>query len=186
MPRSLAARRDWNVVVTVYEEGWKPAKRILGQVGAISATDYYDVLVMKVEDPAAFMRWLTERVAREPGLCNLISRVVPAGQAFDFHSAEEFEAKAREAVLDLMPRLAGKSFHVRMYRRGFKRRLSAHEEERRLGAVLFDALQAAGTPARIEFDDPDATVVIETVGERAGVSLFTREDREGCPFLHLD
>jgi tRNA(Ser,Leu) C12 N-acetylase TAN1 len=186
MHQSLAARRDWNVVVTVYEEGWKPAKRILGQAGVISPTDYHDVLVMKVEDPRAFMSWLAVRVAAEPGLLNFISRAVPAAHVFDFHDAQEFEAKAREAVLTFAAELAGKSFHVRMHRRGFRQQLSAHEEERRLGEALFEALKAAGTPARVKFDDPDAIVVIETVGERAGVSLFSREDMQRCPFLRFD
>lgn len=180
------ARRDWNVVVTVYEEGWKPAKRILGQVGVISPTDYHDVLVMKVDDPRAFMSWLAARVAEEPGLLNFISRAVPAAHIFDFHGAEEFETKARAAVLTFAHELAGKSFHVRMHRRGFRQQLSAQEEEQRLGAVLFEALQAAGTPASGKFEDPDAIVVIETVGERAGVSLFSRGDMQRCPFLRFD
>jgi tRNA(Ser,Leu) C12 N-acetylase TAN1 len=181
-----AARRDWNVVVTVYEEGWKPAKRILGEVGVIWPTDYHDVLVMKVEDPRAFLDWFAERVAQEPGLLNFVSRVVPAALIFDFHDGKEFEGKAREAILSFLPKLAGRSFYVRMHRRGFKRQLSAHDEERRLGAILFDALEAAGTPATVKFDDPDAIVVIETVGERAGVSFFTREDMQRCPFLRFD
>jgi tRNA(Ser,Leu) C12 N-acetylase TAN1 len=186
MHQKLAARRDWNVVVTVYNEGWKPAKRILGQAGVISPTDYHDVLVMQVDDPRAFMSWLAARVAAEPGLLNFISRAVPAAHVFDFLDAQEFEAKAREAVLRFAPELAGKSFHVRMHRRGFRQQLSAHKEEQRLGAALFEALQAAGTPARVAFDDPDAIVVIETVSARAGVSLFSREDMRRCPFLRFD
>lgn len=182
----MTAQRDWNVVVTVYEEGFKTAKRILRDAGAISPTDYHDVLVMKVEDLRAFTDWLAERVADEPGLLNFISRVVPATYVFDFHAADEFEAKAREAVLGFMPEVAGRSFHVRMHRRGFRRQISAQDEERRLGAALFEALEAAGTPATVTFDDPDAIVVIETVGERAGVSLFTREDMRRCPFLRFD
>jgi tRNA(Ser,Leu) C12 N-acetylase TAN1 len=186
MKRPLAARRDWNVVVTLHEEGFKPAKRILGQVGAISPTDYHDVLVLKVEDPHAFMTWLTGRLAQQPGLMNFISRAVPAAQVFEFHSAQEFEAKAGEAVLRLTSVLAGRSFHVRVHRRGFRRQLSARDEEQRLGAILFEALGAAGTPATVKFDDPDAIVVIETVGARAGVSVFTREDMQRCPFLRFD
>lgn len=186
MHQAHAAQRDWNVVVTVYEEGWKPAKRILSQAGVVSPTDYHDVLVMKVEDPGTFMSWLAARVAEEPGLLNFISRAVPAALVFDFHDAREFEAKAREAVLTFAPPLAGKSFHVRMHRRGFRQQLSAHEEERRLGAALFEALEAAGTPARVKFDNPDAIVVIETVSERAGVSLFSREDMQRCPFLRFN
>jgi tRNA(Ser,Leu) C12 N-acetylase TAN1 len=180
------AQRDWNVVVTVYEDGFKTARRILSDAGAISPTAYHDVLVMTVEDPRAFLDWFTQRVTQEPGLLNFISRVVPAAQVFEFHDGEEFESKVGEAISEIAPQLAGKSFHVRMHRRGFKRQLSAHEEERRLGAHLFEALKAAGTPATVKFDDPDAIVVIETVGERAGVSVFTREDMQRCPFLRFD
>jgi hypothetical protein len=181
-----AALRDWNVVVTVHEEGWKPAKRFLSQAGVVSSTGYHDVLVMKVDDPGAFMGWLAGRVAAEPGLLNFISRAVPATHVFDFRDAQEFETRAREAALAFAPALAGRSFHVRMHRRGFGQQLSAHEAERRLGAALFEALQAAGTPARVTFDDPDAIVVIETVDDRAGVSLFSREDMQRCPFLRFD
>ena len=186
MQQPPAARCDWNVVVTVHEEGWKPAKRLLGQFGAIAPTDYHDVLVMKVEDLRGFMNGLAARIAEQPGLLNFISRAVPATHVFDFHDAPEFEVKARESVLTFAPELAGKSFHVRMHRRGFRQQLSAHEEEQRLGAALFKALQAADTPATVSFDDPDAIVVIETVGERAGLSVFTREDMQRCPFLRLD
>jgi tRNA(Ser,Leu) C12 N-acetylase TAN1 len=182
----MKSQPNWNVVVTVHEEGFKPARRVLREAGPISPTDYHDVLVMTVEDPRAFTDWLAERIAQEPGLLNFISRVVPAAQLFDFHDAEEFAAKAREAVLGFRPALAGRSFHVRMHRRGFRHQLSAHEEERRLGAAVFEALQAAGTPATVTFDDPDAIVVIETVGARAGVSLFAREDMQRFPFLRPD
>jgi tRNA(Ser,Leu) C12 N-acetylase TAN1 len=47
-------------------------------------------------------------------------------------------------------------------------------------------LAAAGTPGSISFDDPDAIVAIESVGQRAGVSLWTREDLRRYPFLRLD
>jgi tRNA(Ser,Leu) C12 N-acetylase TAN1 len=182
----MIAQHDWNVVVTIHEEGFKPAKRVLREAGTIWPTDYHDVLVMKVEDPRVFTDWLAARVAREPGLLNFISRVVPTARVFDFHDAEEFDTRARAAMLGFLPELAGKSFHVRMHRRGFKRQLSAHDEERRLGADLFEALKAAGTPATVRFDDPDAVVVIETVGERAGLALFSREDMQRCPFLRFD
>lgn len=182
----MSAQPDWNVVVTVHEEGFKPAKRVLREAGPISTTDYHDVLVMKVADLGIFTNWLAERVAEQPGLLNDISRVVPAAQVFHFHDAEEFARKARQAVLGFVPALAGKSFHVRMHRRGFRHQLSAQEEERRIGAAIFEALEAAGTPAKVAFDDPDAIVVIETVGPRAGISLFTREDMQRCPFLRFD
>jgi adenylyl- and sulfurtransferase ThiI len=133
---------------------------------------------MKVEDPDALMRWLTERVAQEPGSA--------AAHVFDFTTPRSSKPKRARPFWDFLPKLADKSFHVRMHRRGFRRQLSAHEEERRLGAVLFEALAAAGTPATVEFASSDAIVVIETVGDRAGVSFITHEDMQHCPLLRFD
>jgi tRNA(Ser,Leu) C12 N-acetylase TAN1 len=75
---------------------------------------------------------------------------------------------------------------VRLHRRGFKGRLSTPEEERFLDDALLEALQAAGTPCSLSFDDPDAIIQIETVGNRAGLSLWTREDLARYPFLRVD
>jgi hypothetical protein len=49
-----------------------------------------------------------------------------------------------------------------------------------------EALRATGSPGRIVFDDPDAVVVVEAVGDRAGLSAWGREDLQRYPFLHLD
>ena len=64
--------------------------------------------------------------------------------------------------------------------------LSSHQEEQLLSETLLDALKVAGTPGRISFDDPDEVIQIETIDTRAGVSLWSREDRRRCPFLGVD
>lgn len=178
--------RDWNVLVTVYEEEFRQACRLLRQFGAIAPSDFHNVITMRVEDPTRFTEALGERIAADPGILNSLSRVVPAALAFDFRDAGEFEEQARIAVRQLVPRLAGCSFHVRMHRRGFRHRISSKDEEQLLDKVILDALEAAGTPGSITFEDPDAIVAIETVGQRAGVSLWTREDMRRYPFLRLD
>jgi hypothetical protein len=61
--------------------------------------------------------------------------------------------------------------------------LSTPKEERSLDDVLLEALQAAGTPGRIGFDDADAVIQIVTIDNRAGVSLWTREQCQRHPFL---
>jgi hypothetical protein len=43
-----------------------------------------------------------------------------------------------------------------------------------------------GNPGRITFADPDAILALETVDCRAGLSLWSREDLQRYPFLHLD
>jgi hypothetical protein len=70
-----------------------------------------------------------------------------------------------------------------MHRRGFKGVLSTPKEERFLDDVLLDALEAAGKPGRIGFEEPDAIVQIETVDGRAGLSLWSAAELRRYPFL---
>ena len=177
---------DWNVVISVHGEGYRRASQVLGPLGELKSTDYYNVLVMRVEDRGRFLDRLSAIVTAVPDFLQIISRVVPAAEAFSFQSVEDFERQAKAAVLSWLPQLAGKSFHVRMHRRGIKQQMSGQEEERFLDVALLEALQAAGTPGRITFDDPDVIIDVETVGKRAGLSLWTRDDLERYPFLKLD
>jgi len=55
-----------------------------------------------------------------------------------------------------------------------------------LDEALLETLEHRGTPGRIDFDDPDFILDVETVGQRAGMSLWTREDLHRYPFLKLD
>lgn len=138
---------------------------------------------MHVDDPEGFLAEIGKAVEAAPGLFNILSHVMPAQRTFDFAGAEEFEAKARDIAILWAPMLAGKGFHVRLHRRGFKGRLSTPKEERFLDEALLDALEAAGAPGHISFTDPDAILQIETIDGRAGVSLWRREDLQRYPFL---
>ena len=178
--------KDWNVVASVHPEGYGRARRILEAWGSVGKTDFFNVLVLRTEDIAGLLEGLCDLVAREPGTLNFLGRVVPAQAAFDFQSPEEFEERAREACLSRAPELACKSFHVRMHRRGFKGKMSSQTEEQLLAGVLLGALESAGTPGRVAFDDPDAILAVETVGGRAALSLWTREELRRYPFLGLD
>jgi tRNA(Ser,Leu) C12 N-acetylase TAN1 len=175
----------WNVVVSVRDQGYKRAREILGIFGRVDETDYYNVLTLEVADPQAFLARLAELCAVAPDVLEAISRAIPAQKTFVFQTPEEFEEKARAAVLDWLPELAGKSFHVRLYRRGFKGRLKSPEEERFLDEALLAALAAGGTPGRIDFTRPDAVIDVETLGNRAGLSLWRREELERYPFLRV-
>jgi tRNA(Ser,Leu) C12 N-acetylase TAN1 len=178
--------KDWNVIATIHDSRFREARKLLRQLGEVAPTDFRNVFVLHVDDPAEFTRLLADHVAKEPGIDEILARVVPARLTFAFRDVAQFEERAREAVLQLVPTLAGQRFHVRIHRRGFKHRISSQEEEQRLDKVLLDALAAAGTPGSISFDDPDTIIAIESVGQRAGVSLWTREDLRRYPFLRLD
>jgi tRNA(Ser,Leu) C12 N-acetylase TAN1 len=178
--------RDWNVIISVREGGFTRARRFLPEFGPVSPSEFRDVLVMRVEDPNQLLETLTERAAQEPDMLALLGHVLPVTSTFTFQSSEEFQVKAREAALAFVPELAGRSFHVRMHRHGFKGRISSQEEERFLGRILLEALEQAGTPGRVTFEDPDAILAVETLGSRAGLSLWTRAQLRHYPLLHLD
>lgn len=179
--------KDWNVVVTVFdEEGYRLARRLLPRFGSVGTTGYFNVLVMKVEDVAAFTRSIAAWFAETPGYLNAISRVMPAHVVFDFASAEEFLDKAEDAVLAWTDRLADKSFYVRLHRRGFRGDIISPEAERKLDEALLERLDKSGHTGRVKFDEPDYVIDVETVGTRAAVSLWTKEELARYPFLHID
>jgi len=180
---------DWNVVITTQEKGYMLCCELIEEMnlGHFENTDFFNVLVMKADDPTQLLERMAEIVRESPDLLSYaISRLAPAQHTFNFQSPEEFESRARATVLEWAPALAGKSFHVRLHRRGFKGRLSTPTEERFLDDVLLRALQDAGAPGALSFDDPDAIIQIETVGNRAGISLWSRDDLARYPFLKVD
>jgi tRNA(Ser,Leu) C12 N-acetylase TAN1 len=183
MAETAAALTDWNVVVTIPEATFREARKFLRRWGEAHRTGHFHVLAMRVDDPEAFLAEFGKAVEAAPGIFNILSHVTPAQQTIDFAGAEEFEAKARDIAIRWAPKLAGKGFHVRLHRRGFKGALSTPKEERFLDEVLLDALEVAGAPGHIVFSDPDAIIQIETIDGRAGISLWRREDLKRYPFL---
>lgn len=178
--------KNWNVVVTLREGGFANTCKILAELGAVARTDYYNVLAMRVEDVAAFPDSLQALAKVNPALEDFLARAVPSTRAFLFQSPEELEAKSKEVVAQWLPELAGKSFHVRMHRRGFKGRISSQREEQFLDEFLLTSLDKHGAPGRISFDDPDVIIDLETIGQRAGLSLWARAQRLRYPLLKLD
>jgi tRNA(Ser,Leu) C12 N-acetylase TAN1 len=177
---------DWNVVITVHEGGYNQGKRFLERFGPVHRTEYFNILIMRVEDHRKFIDALRERTNRDTEGYSSLARVTPVVETFTFQTPAEFDTKSRQAVCAWLPVLANKCFHLRMHRRGFKGKLSSMDEERFLDTYLLEALAIAGTPGRITFDNPDAIITLETIGPRAGLSLWTREELERYPFLHLD
>ncbi len=178
--------RDWNVVVTVQRGYFNQAMQFLARLGRMGATDYFNVLVMNVDDPGRLLEDMLELIGEQPKVETAISRVMPACETFDFQTPAEFEARLKIAMEPWVPHLAGRSFHVRMHRRGFKGRLSSQSEERFLDEFIREKLQEQNSTGKIDFDDPDYIIDIETVGQRAGLMLWTREQRQRYPFLKLD
>lgn len=168
--------RDWNVVVSIYQSGFRRVLQTLQRFGQVARTGYYNVLVMKVDEPVRLLETLEELTERQPALYDAISRVAPAMQIVEFHSQEEFQQRLADILATWAAQLAGRTFHLRVHRRGAKFGLGTQEVERRLDETLLAATSHLGAPARIDFSDPDYVIAVDAVDERAGVSLWTRED----------
>lgn len=174
---------DWNVVVSVRSECYQWVRQRLREYARVDRTDYYNILALRVEDPDAFIEELCRATVADPRLRACLARAMPAAHTFLFQTAEEFEPRARQAVAHFLPALGGKTFYVRMHRRGFHGTLASQKLEQLLDKYLLESLAAAGTPGQVRFADADAVVVIETVGQWAGVSLVTRALWARCPFV---
>ncbi|GKT10639.1 THUMP domain-containing protein [Desulforhabdus sp. TSK] len=177
--------RDWNVLITVHEKAYGWVRNLLSEFGPVERTEFFNVLILQCPDVEELLQRLNEKITAEPGTLNFLARLIPVTETFSFQTQEEFERKARESVLSFVEKLGGKSFHVRMHRRGFKGKISTVEEEKMLDEVLLKALEDIGMPGRINFEDPDAIVAVETLGQQAGVSLWTRDDLKKYLFLRL-
>jgi tRNA(Ser,Leu) C12 N-acetylase TAN1 len=177
---------QWNVVVAVYDRAFREAKTLLSNFGTVRGSDYRNVLVMNVENVETFLDEVQSTLVRDASLANAVSRIIPVTDYFCFSNPEEFESKARAVVAKWVPELIGKRFYVRMQRRGFKGKLSSHDEEQVLGRFLLERTAIAGGEATVDFDDPDIVIVVETLGQQAGLSRWTREQLERYELLRLD
>lgn len=177
---------DWNVVVTTHENRYRHARAFLAPMGELRDTDFYNVLVMRVDEPEAFLARIEQHLEAFTEARQTLARVLPVTVTFRYQTPEEFERKATDAVRGWLAQLAGKRFHVRMHRRGFKGRLSSLEEERFLDHFVIEELIKQGQEATIDFANPDWIIALDTVSQRAGLSLWSREARLRHPLLKLD
>jgi tRNA(Ser,Leu) C12 N-acetylase TAN1 len=131
---------------------------------------------MRVDDPIALLDAVERKTEENPALYDAISRVAPAMRNFEFESADEFREKADSVLHEWSPRLAGHSFHVRLHRRGPRHDLRTPDTEKFLDDAVLAATSEIGASGRLSFTDPDVVVAIDTVDDRAGMALWTRDD----------
>ena len=177
---------DWNVVVTVRNHRFAQAWPLLETFGQVAKTAFYNVLVVKVGNSREFLNDLHARLAAVPAIAECIARVAPVTQTFLFQTPEAFERQIVAALTPWLPGLEGQSFYVRMHRRGFKGRLKSQEEERFLDHYILKTLAEAGQTATVEFHDPDVVIDVETVGQRAGLAVWRREELARYPLVKVD
>jgi len=175
---------DWNVLATSLE-GRRDALLLgLRKLGRFRPGGYRNVVIGMVEDRDEFLVRVRDALASDALLSTALAKVVPLEitTLIDADTAVDTLATAAEPFLD---RLAGGSFFVRLERRGLKGRLHSPTVEREVGDRVWRALAARGHTPRVDFADPDAVLVIETIGDRAGLALITRELRREYPIVNI-
>ncbi|GIW40042.1 MAG: hypothetical protein KatS3mg076_0619 [Candidatus Binatia bacterium] len=176
---------SWNVLVTSQEGAGADLLRELRALGHFRWSPYRNVLFGTVEDPEAFLQRLEELRERKPFVGSWLGKAIPVEEVFPIEPATLLD-ELRRRLEPRLPRLAGRSFHVRVDRRGHKGSIHTHRLEQELGAYVVEELARRGTPASVRFRDPDWVVLVEIVGDEAGLALVSRETRERHPVVRVD
>lgn len=175
----------WNVIVTARTGYRRKLRSGLGPLLRLRRSAYPNVLTAWHDDPQAFLDSLAERLTEKPYRAIPISRLMTVERAFPVDApafAEQLEAE----IEPFLERLANKTFHVRLERRGHKGRIHSKDCEMRLGGHIYQRFVSQGLQPSVKFDDPDVIVVVEIIDDRAGIRLLTRDDRERYPLLKTD
>jgi len=176
---------QFNIVATMDREGrFDHWLKELCLYGEFHKTEFFGVVLGRVADPAEFLETVRQKREKQLVAFQDLGRVVPVDRVFVFHP-ENFLDRAREAVRPYLPRLAGRRYYVRLERRGLKGVIVSPEAERELDIFVEEELAGEGKTAQVDFEDPEAVVVIETIGERCGVGLLTRELMARYPFVRV-
>ena len=84
---------DWNVVVSVQEHGFKPARKLLHEYGKVIATDYFNVIVMQVSNTDDFLEDVRMLYEMRSPLLKYIGRIVPIRYLFTYQTTGDFETQ---------------------------------------------------------------------------------------------
>jgi tRNA(Ser,Leu) C12 N-acetylase TAN1 len=176
---------EFNIVATMANEGrFRHLMQELDPYGEFRKTEFLGVVLGRVEDKDAFLEAVREKTARQLIAFQDLGRVVPVDQVFIFR-VEDFLDKMRESIRPYIERLANKCFYVRLERRGHKGQIISPEAERAMDAFIREELSKEGKSAQIDFENPDAVIVVETIGDRCGVGLLTRELMDRYEFVRV-
>jgi tRNA(Ser,Leu) C12 N-acetylase TAN1 len=181
------ASRPWNVVVTARQEPGAPRalRDALSRLVRLWGSGFRNVLVGHVDDPGAFLAAVEQRRLARPTLDRWLGKIIAIERTFAVDPAT-FQTRLAAEAAPFVDRLVERTFHVRVERRGHKGAIDTHACEQALGAVLWAALEARGAHPVVEFRDPDVVLVVEVVGDTAGLGLVTRELRARFPFVKVD
>jgi len=176
--------KQWNILATAFWGRGKDALRLLTPHGEFKGSGFKDVLQGYVEDVHLFLDKLELIRQENPDSMTSLSQILALRRTFTF-SLPDFMDKLKETVLPYVEKVEDKKFYVRVKRRGHKGEMSSLEIEKEISSFIFEKLEEAGKPAQVSFSDPDVIIIVETIANRAGVALVTREMREKYPLIKV-
>ena len=178
----MVSSLDWNLVVTAHGGRRHDLIYALRPIVRLRRAGYSEVLTGRTEDLDTCLAGIAAR-ADATFSAEVLARVVPVTRTFAL--AADVETQLRAETAAFVDALVGRSFHVRVERRGHKRIMRSDRLERMLGTALVAALTARGASPRVTFTDPDVIVAVELIGDSGGIGLVPRELRARYPFVRL-
>jgi hypothetical protein len=174
----------WNVLATSLEGRREALLFALRRLGRFRRGGYRNVVVGLVGDRTALFAAVRDALAGDLLLSTGLARLVPIDVTVRFtaETAVDVLAAAAEPLVDALPE---GSFFVRLERRGMKGRLDSPTVERALGDHVWQRLVARGRTPRVDFRDPDHVLVVETLGDEAGIGVVPRTLRTAFPFVRI-
>ncbi len=176
--------KDWNIIVTTPPGQERELLPALNHLGKFTRSDFHGLLVGRVADVTRFLEDIRHAGEEHAEWRQHLLRVLPVERTFSF-TPQNFAERVREAVAPFVQRMAGGTFHVRLERRGHKGTILSPAVEQRVGEYVMDLATRQGKTLHVSFQDSDYIVVVETVGNRCGVTLVTRELHTRYPFVKI-
>ena len=172
---------DWNLVVTARSGRRRDLVHALRPILRLRRAGFPEVLVGRTDDLVSSLAALaseTHPTVRQ----EILARVIPIERTFTLDPGA-LEAQLIAETTAVVADLVGRSFHVRVERRGLREVARSDVLERTLGGALVRALTDRGDHPRVTFDDPDVVVAVELIGTVGGNGLLDRAVRVQYPFV---
>ncbi len=127
----------------------------------IERSAYDGIIEVDVEDPKALLSFITDFVRSEPFKVRFIQRIIPVDRVVDTKVEEILKA-----VKDLAPAIGpGETFRITIEAR------DSPYSDKELINGLADAVDR-----KVSLDAPDKIVLLEILGEYAGISVISPHD----------
>ena len=183
--RPVPATPTWNLLVTSLEGQRESLLAVLRTLARFRRGGFPNVLVATVEDPVAFLGVLGDAYAQSTVVRTSLGKVIPITRTLRLTGPEAFRDQVGDALEALVDRLTGRTFFVRIFRRGFRGAIDSTRLEGELGARLVAALEARGDRPRVRFADADVALVVETLRDEVGIAVLDRTLRAAHPFVRV-